>query len=345
MGGILVHSRTLVSVSLFAIALAAVLLLTSSNHAPLATGETIRVGWQIPWATEGQLTQVLKHTDILANNGLTAEFNGFSSGAPLNEAALAGGVDVLFTADQPAATLLSKSDDWVIIGRLMYNRVALYVPPESPIMTVADLRGKTVGMPFGAAAQRMAVKAEKDAGLDPKVDVNNVNLGIYEQADLVKSPTAKTWGGIDALAGFDPTPAIFEEKSLARIIRTDKIVSLILMSKSFIASHPDAPTKFLRAFREAYDFYRVNTTQANAWFIADSGLNVTEHALDVSAAIEPNLNATSSAGIRISLTPEDYAIMQGAADFLFDNAMITKRVNMSGCVDTRYVTEVEGGAP
>ena len=117
----------------------------------------IRVGWQVPWATEGQLVQTLKHTEILKNHGLTGDFKGFDYGGPLNEAALAKQVDVIFTADQPAATLLSKNPNWKIIGRLMYNRVSLYVPPKSPIETSKDLKGKTVAMPFGAAAQRMAL--------------------------------------------------------------------------------------------------------------------------------------------------------------------------------------------
>ena len=50
----------------------------------------------------------------------------------------------------------------------MYNRVSLYVPPKSPIVSVNDLKGKTVAMPFGAAAQRMVLKAEQEAGLNPK---------------------------------------------------------------------------------------------------------------------------------------------------------------------------------
>ena len=29
-----------------------------------AQATKIRIGWQIPWATEGQLTQILKQTDI-----------------------------------------------------------------------------------------------------------------------------------------------------------------------------------------------------------------------------------------------------------------------------------------
>jgi len=69
----------------------------------------IRVGWQVPWATQGQLVQILKHTDILKQNGLEAEFVGRTYGPVLNEIALANGIDVVLTADQPAAALFSKN--------------------------------------------------------------------------------------------------------------------------------------------------------------------------------------------------------------------------------------------
>jgi len=297
----------------------------------------IRLGWQIPWATEGQLTQVLKNTDILANNNLVAEFKGFSYGGPLNEAALAGEVDVIFTADQPAAMLIGKNDDWVIIGRLMYNRVSLYVPPMSPIMAVEDLKGKTVAMPFGAAAQRMALKAEKDAGLDPNTDVSNINLGIYEQSDLVKDPNAVKWGSIDAMAGFDPTPAIFEEKGLVRNLAVGKIVSVIVMSKSYIAKNPDAPKNFLKAFNEAYDYYRLNVDQANQWFTKESNLDITPTALEIASDIEPNLKVSSKEEIRISFIEDDYKIMQEAADFLYDNGLMTNQIVMKNHINLSYL--------
>ena len=50
---------------------------------------------------------------------------------PLNEAALAGEVDVLFTADQPALALCHRDRKWKMIGRLMYNRVGTFVPFSS----------------------------------------------------------------------------------------------------------------------------------------------------------------------------------------------------------------------
>ena len=305
---------------------------TTLNPVPALT--KIRIGWQTPWATQGQLTQILKRTELLKQNGLEGEFKGFSYGGPLNEAALAGEVDVIFTADQPAATLLAKNPNWVIIGRLMYNRVSLYVPPKSEIKEIKDLKGKTVAMPFGAAAQRMALKQEKNAGLDPKNDVNNINLGIYEQSDLVRDAEATKWGEIDALAGFDPTPAIFEEKGLVRNLYTDNVVSLIVMNKDYVANNPEVPREFMKAFYGAYEYYRANTAQANKWFTEEAGLNITDSVLNKAASVEPNLNESE---IRLGFVEQDYKIMEEAVDFLFEQNIIKQKINIRDFIDLQYL--------
>lgn len=297
----------------------------------------IRIGWQTPWATQGQLAVILKKTKILQQNGLKGDFKGFTSGAPLNEAALAGQVDVIFTADQPAATLLSKNSNWVIIGRLMYNRVSLYVPPKSLIKQIADLKGKTIGMPFGAAAQRMTLKAEEDAGLNPQSDVNNVNLGILEQSDIVKDPNAVKWGEMDALAGFDPTPAIFEEKGLIRNLKVGTVVSVIMMSKNYINKYPNAPQQFLKAFYDSYNFYRININESDKMFTEESKLNVSPAALKIAASVEPNLQAKSEKDIRIGFTKDDYNVLQEAADFIYSQGLVKQKVNMKKFVDVTYL--------
>lgn len=300
----------------------------------------IRIGWQIPWSTEGQLTQILKKTEILKNNGIEAEFKGFASGAPLNEAALSGGVDVIFTADQPAATLLAKNNNWKIIGRLMYNRVSLYVPPNSPIVSIKDLKGKTVAMPFGAAAQRMTLKAEQEAGLDPKKDVNNINLGIYEQGDVIKDIKAVKWGKIDAMAGFDPTPAIFEEKGLVRNLKVETVVSVIVMSNDYIKTNPEAPVKFLKSFYDTYDFYRLNVSTANQWFTEEAKLSVSPKVLEIASDVEPNLKVANKKDIRLGFVDGDYKIMQDAADFIFDQGLIKTKINMKDFIDLSYLEKI-----
>ena len=77
--------------------------------------------------------QILKQSEILKDLGFSPTFVGFSYGAPLNEGALAGEVDVLFTADQPAIALCNRDNTWGMIGRLMYNRVGTFVPPDSDV--------------------------------------------------------------------------------------------------------------------------------------------------------------------------------------------------------------------
>jgi len=232
--------------------------------------------------------------------------------------------------------LIAKSDDWVIIGRLMFNRVGLYVPPESPIQTIADLRGKTIAMPFGAAAQRVALKVIEDAGLDPEADIKTVNLDITEQASVIASGTPTSWGDIDAMAGFDPTVAIFETGKQARMLHIGTVTSVIVMSKTYINSHPDAPVQFLKAFIEAVYYYSGHQSQANEWFRNASQLTFSDEVLALAASVEPNLKAESIKDISITFTPDLVAGMQEAADFIFANGLIKQSINIEDHIDQSY---------
>lgn len=296
----------------------------------------IRIGWQTTWATEGQITQTLAHTDLLNSNGLEGSFVGVTYGAPLNEAALAGNVDVIFTADQPAAALLARGGNWVIIGRLMFNRVGLYVPPDSSIKTIADLKGKRVVMPFGAAAQRVALRAMANAGLNPKTDIKAINLDITEQPAIVQKGTSASWGDVDAMAGFDPTVAALETNKTARMLYIGVVTAVIVMSRDYVAKHPDAPVQFLKAFKQAVLYYALHAKRANDWFRAASQLTFSDAVLDLSASVEPNLQAKNLSEVHIDLTPDLIAGLQEAADFMNESGLIKQPVRMADHIDLSY---------
>lgn len=302
----------------------------------------IRVGWQIPWATQGQVVESLRRTDILQRNGLEASFKGFTFGAPLNEAALAHEVDAVFTADQPAATLLSRDGAFTIVARLMYNRVAIYVPPQSRITSVRDLAGKRIGMPFGAAAQRDALRAIAQAGLDPRKDVEPVNLDILEQAAIVRAGNRQSWRGVDALVGFDPTPAVFEAEGLARMLHVGRVVAVVMLSNSYMTTaNVDAAKRFLRAYAEAWYYYVSHQKQANAWFKEDSGLVFAgDLPLEIAASVEPNIHARRPADLDLILSESDIATLQEAADFTADQELVSKRVNMRDHIDQHLMAQV-----
>ncbi|OQA30563.1 MAG: hypothetical protein BWY55_00844 [archaeon ADurb.Bin336] len=97
----------------------------------------------------------------------------------------------------------------------------------------------------------------------------------------------------------------------------------------------------MRAFIDIYDFYRQNKSTANKWFIANSKLDVSERALNIASAVEPNLVATSKEGIRIGFIESDYNIMQEAANFLYDNKLVSSRVVMKDHVDLSYLNNIQ----
>lgn len=291
---------------------------------PPAPGlDPIRIGWQTTWATQGQLSLVLQRTDILARHGFVGEFVGFSYGGPLNEGALAGEVDVLFTADQPAISLAAKSPRWGTIGRLMYNRVGTFVPPGSSVRTPGDLRGGTVAIPFGAAAHRETLGALERAGLQPGTDVRPVNLGLQEIVALVGAGASEgRWGSIDAASAWDPAFAELEHSGAVRTIASGVVTSLVMFDAEYSAQHPGAEQRFMGAMAMASDWYRTHPDQANTWFKEAAKLPFDVAVLDLAASVEPNLQATEAAGIRHALGEKDLAGLQRAADFMLGAGLL-----------------------
>lgn len=289
--------------------------------------QPIRIGWQTTWATQGQLAVILMKTDILQAAGFEPEFVGFSYGGPLNEGALAGEVDVIFTADQPAIALMSRAEDWRVAGRLMYNRVGTFVPFESPLVSPEDLKGKTIAIPFGAAAHRETLSAIRGAGLDPETDVNAVNLGIQELVSLIGTGAEDgRWGTIDAGSAWDPAYADLEYHEEVRTVASAVVTSVVVMDTDFIAANPEADRRFMGAMREAYGWYRAHSGQANTWFKDVSKLPFDLEVLNLAASVEPNLQVSKASEIRVSLNETDLANMQKAADFMLEADLLKEPI-------------------
>jgi taurine transport system substrate-binding protein len=292
-------------------------------------GIPIRIGWQETWATQGQIAVILQQSDILKGLGFAPEFVGFSYGAPLNEGALAGEVDVLFTADQPAIALCNRDNTWGMIGRLMYNRVGTFVPPDSDVKSIVDLKGKTIAIPFGAAAHRETLQAIKAAGLDTNKDINVVNMGIKEVAVLAKS---KKWDTVHAGSAWDPIFAQLESSGLVRTVAQGVVTSVVVMDDDFVKKNPGADAKFMDAMSKAYQQYKADTGKANQAFKTASNLNFSLEALDLAASVEPNLRADNA--VTVTLSSDDKANIQKAADFMFDAKLLKAAVDTSLMIRT-----------
>ncbi len=90
--------------------------MAATSHA-----DPIRLERQAPWVTQGQPAMVLKHTNIPQLTGEEVDFVDLSYGGPLNQSSLAEKVDDLLTADRPAIALHSRTGNYVVVARRMYE--------------------------------------------------------------------------------------------------------------------------------------------------------------------------------------------------------------------------------
>lgn len=296
--------------------------------------EPIRLGWQVPWATQGQLVMALKYSNILQSLGLEIEFIGFPYGGPLNRAALAGEIDILLTADQPAITLLANSSDFTIAARMMYNRICLYVSPASNIMSLADLGGKSIMGPVGAAAERVALSALLNAG----IDLSSIHFGYLDMngqsALLRRSGPNVNWHGVDALYGFDPLPAMWEDQGLTRSLYCESVVSVVVARKEMFIERRKQLENFILALNLAWYLFSRSPEQLNKIFSKESGLNASQAALNIAASVEPNRFVKRWEEVRLGFEPMDYDALTQTMYFLKDRGIINKSIDLRSRIDT-----------
>lgn len=316
-------------------------MLTHPHLVESAERTPVRLGWQIPWATQGQLVQALKHSNIPAVTNITLNYVGFTYGGPLNRAALSGEVDILLTGDQPAVVLLSKGRGYRIVARMMYNRVCLYVPPKSTVTDLTQLKNKSLMGPIGAAAERVALDSLEQAGVSAD-EIKFGPLDMEQQNALLRAstPGEPTWQGVDGMFGFDPLPTIWKSAGLARILSCGKVVSVVVASEEMVTTRRDELKAFLGAFLLAWDQYRQHPEKYGRFFLDEAKLDAGLDALDEAASIEPNRWASAFDQIDLKLSSEDLVDLENARRFLASRKMIGGDFELKPWIDTQLVTDV-----
>lgn len=289
----MINKKVYVIVSvIFFVLFGLILFKLNTNNIPKK--EIIRIGWQPPWVNQGQIAAVLQNTNILAKNNITADFIGFSFGPPMTEAALSGKLDILFAGDQPAFNLISKDPSWKIIAPLVHYRSGILIPLNSNIKSIKDLKGKTVATGIGSTTYRDTLQLLEKNGLSQS-DVKIVNLDVGEHLAFLESGR-KSWQDIDALATYDPTLTIAENKGIAKLLIDYRSLGVVIINQKFYEKHPETVKRFLKALAEAFDYYSTNEVQANKLYSKAARYTIPEELFDKMGGVEPRLqrhNTTS----------------------------------------------------
>ena len=250
---------------------AGALLATALAFAPAAfAAETIRVaiGTQdttINCATGGLLVRelhllekYLPHDGKYKDVQYDIEWHNFTSGAPLTNEMVADKLDFGAMADFPGslngAAFLKAGKKSIFLSVLSGSAIGsgngIVVPINSPVQSLADLKGKQISVPFASTAHGMLLRAVKAQGWDPDKDVT-----ILTQAPEVAG-TALQAGKIDAHADFVPFADLFPYKGFARKIYDGAQANAstfhgTLVSADYAKKYPEIVVAYLRATIEA----------------------------------------------------------------------------------------------
>ena len=156
---------------------------------------------------------LIESDELEKSTGYKIHWRRMGGGGDVLKAMAAGVVQIGEAASTSIAQAASKSQNFKLFWILddIANSEALVVRKGSGIKSIADLKGKRVGTPFGSTSHYQLMAALKQAGLGAK-DLDLENMRPQEIASAWKN------GDIDAAFIWDPV--------LAKIKYADKVVKV-----------------------------------------------------------------------------------------------------------------------
>jgi taurine transport system substrate-binding protein len=202
--------------------------------------ESITIGYQaIPNGdlvvkNEGWLEEAFPDTEI--------DWTLFDSGGSVNEAVVAGSIDIGLAGSSPVSRGLSTGIEYQVpwIHDVIGEAEALVVNPDSGADSVEDLAGLTIAAPLASTTHYSLLAALEGAGVDP-ADVDIIDA---EPDDIY---AAYTRGDIDGAYVWNPNLAsIIEDGGEVLITSADLAAEgvttydLAVVANDFAESYPDA---------------------------------------------------------------------------------------------------------
>jgi len=204
------------------------------------------------------LEKYLPHDGKYKDVKYDIEWKNFTSGAPLTNEMVAGKLDLGSMADFPgsfngaAFEKAGKKSIFITVlsGSVLGSGNGIVVPKNSPVQSLAELKGKTISVPFASTAHGMLLRAVRAQGWNPETDVN-----ITTQAPEVAGSALQS-NKVDAHADFVPFAELFPHRGFARKIYDGSQAKAPTMHGSLVdaayaKNYPEIVVAYLRAAIEA----------------------------------------------------------------------------------------------
>lgn len=281
------------------------------------TLQTLRIGLQ----KSSTLTTVLRTRgtleQLLTPLGVKVTWHEFTSGLPLLEALNLGNIDVSAdVADTVPVFAQAAGANLTFVAQESPSpsAQAIVVRADSPIKTVADLKGKKIGFAKAAGVHYLLIAALEKAGLAFK----DIEPAYLPPAD---GRAAFERGAIDAWVVWDPFLAAVQKQSAVRVLADGRDLAsyqrYYLAGTPYAQARPDVLRVFFSELQKAGVWVKQSPKDAAALLAPVWGLD---------ASVIELANSRRSYEVR-AVVPSALAEQQRIADAFFAEKLLPKRVN------------------
>ena len=300
---------------------------------------TIRVGWTIP-AEEGKYTMMRRPAEFPdIGKAYRIEYSQFQGTSAISQALAAGAIDCGTQGVLPIA-------QGTIAGTLSVDIVAQHVgekpgsfsvywavKDDSPIKTIADLKGKTVGISIiNGGTQGPFNLLLKKAGLDPEKDIKLVEVTFPLAEDALRQ------GRVDAVNMNQPFAARAEGKGGIRKLFSlseamPNIVHILeACRKDFIAQKPELARMYVRD---------LTLGMKKALADREQTMKVVSEVMRVPAPVLDTYLLKENDFARRPDASPDFPAIQAMLDIYHDTGLISKKLTATDFRNPKVVAPIE----
>jgi sulfonate transport system substrate-binding protein len=265
----------------------------------------------------------------------------YDTGAPITAQMMAGKIDIGSMGDYPllingARGQQSPQTRTTMVAVTGYNLHGalntVVVAPDSPIRSLAQLRGKVVSTSSGSAAHGTLVQALRKAGLDPVKDVKVENQQPPVGASALQS------GNVDALSQFVAWPGLLVARGDATVLYDGGELDVptlhgTVVREQYAAANPEVVQAFLRAQLDASTFL---------WQQPVSAAEIVAERTGLPAEVVYLYNgANGIATFDLTVKPQLRAALQKDIPFLTSIGVL-QQIDLAAFIDDSYLRQVLG---
>ncbi len=228
--------------------------LWSCQDKQVGTGSSLeKVGFGLIPSGSGALVYIAQDRGFFAASRLSATVKDYPTGVGTIDALLKGEVDIAWAAEFPLVRRALAGNRISIIASLSrFSDEYLFARKDRGIISVADLKGRTIGIPRNTIVEFYLARFLELNGLNIQ-DVRLVDVQPSQSIGLIAG------GGAEAVVTWEPyssrLKAQLAEKVAAWPVQSSQAgYGVIICRNDWLASHPKIVTRVLKSLARAEDY-------------------------------------------------------------------------------------------